>query len=303
MTDDAHPNGGVRIDADELSDLDAPNGSTGLGSLLSPSAAFANGGISPTGSMGRSAGKSGRVIEKLMAENDRLRRELKSETAKREEEQRRAEAARSSRDSLQSINENLVHQTNIDKTSLSRKDRKIEELRAEREENVQKRQEAESNLRKYVAEQDVKVAALSKDLSVEVAERERCLRQYEVLSASWKNLEDRYQTSVNRLKKRIEEIAAEEKRNRTVVAKLEITIEQQRQEIDKMVHARRKIEQAYNERIAHTEEELKKVRELTKGEHGEVAGILKEATDAAGQLKHILGVQRVLRQAPESGEA
>ncbi|KAK6340682.1 hypothetical protein TWF696_009006 [Orbilia brochopaga] len=298
MTDDSHPNGGVRIDADEFSDADTPNGSATMNSLLAPSSAGANGGISPPGSIGRSAGKSGRVIEKLMAENDRLRRELKSETAKREEEQRRAEAARSSRDSLQSINENLVHQTNIDKTSLSRKDRKIEELRSEREDNLKKRQEAETNLRKYAAEQDQKVAELAKDLSTEQAEKERYARQYDVLMASWKHLEDRYQTSVNRLKKRIEEIAAEEKRNRTAVAKLEITIEQQRQEIEKMGAARRKIEQAYNDRIAHTEEELRKVRELTKGEHGEVADKLKEAMDVAGQLKHILAVQKAIRDIP-----
>jgi len=35
-----------------------------------------------TDSQVRGAGKSGRVIEKLMQENDRLRRELRSETAK-----------------------------------------------------------------------------------------------------------------------------------------------------------------------------------------------------------------------------
>ncbi|KAF3906390.1 hypothetical protein ABW20_dc0104779 [Dactylellina cionopaga] len=297
MTDDAHPNGGVRIDTDGFSELDVPNGGPS-NSLLSPGGG-ANGGLSPPGSIGRSAGKSGRVIEKLMAENDRLRRELKSETAKREEEQRRAEAARSSRDSLQSINENLVHQTNIDKTSISRKDRKIEELRSEREENVKKRQDAESNLRKYVAEQDARVADLAKGLSAETSEKDRYARQYEVLASSWKHLEERYQTSVNRLKKRIEEIAQEEKKNKTSVAKLEVTIEQQRQELEKMVTARKKIEQAYNERIAHTEEELKKVKQLTQGETGEVAEKLKEAMEAASQLKYLLGVQKAIRGIPD----
>ncbi|KAF3162666.1 hypothetical protein EYR41_006323 [Orbilia oligospora] len=300
MTDDSHPNGGVRIDDADFSELDAANGGgPSSNMLLAPGTAGPNGGLSPPGSIGRSAGKSGRVIEKLMAENDRLRRELKSETAKREEEQRRAEAARSSRDSLQSINENLVHQTNIDKTSISRKDRKIEELRSEREENLKKRQDAESNLRKYVADQDARVAELAKDLSAEVAERERYARQYDVLAASWKHIEDRYQTSVNRLKKRIEEVAAEEKKNKTTVAKLEITIEQQRQEIEKMGAARRKIEQAYNERIDHTEEELKKVKKLTDGESGEVAEKLKEAMEAASQLRHILGVQKAIRGIPD----
>ncbi|KAF3119120.1 hypothetical protein TWF703_003626 [Orbilia oligospora] len=316
MTDDSHPNGGVRIDDADFSELDAANGGgPSSNMLLAPGTAGPNGGLSPPGSIGRSAGKSGRVIEKLMAENDRLRRELKSETTKREEEQRRAEAARSSRDSLQSINENLVHQTNIDKvgsttpsqnhwnrgdlTSISRKDRKIEELRSEREENLKKRQDAESNLRKYVADQDARVAELAKDLSAEVAERERYARQYDVLAASWKHIEDRYQTSVNRLKKRIEEVAAEEKKNKTTVAKLEITIEQQRQEIEKMGAARRKIEQAYNERIDHTEEELKKVKKLTDGESGEVAEKLKEAMEAASQLRHILGVQKAIRGIPD----
>ncbi|KAF3911855.1 hypothetical protein AA313_de0209029 [Arthrobotrys entomopaga] len=298
MTDDAHPNGGVRIDTDGFSEHDGLNGSS-FGGLLSPGSTSANGGLSPPGSIGRSAGKSGRVIEKLMAENDRLRRELKSETAKREEEQRRAEAARSSRDSLQSINENLVHQTNIDKSSISRKDRKIEELRLEREDNIKRRQEAESNLRKFVSEQETKVADLSKDLSAQVSEKERHARQYEVLSQSWKHLEDRYQTGLNRLKKRIEEIAAEDKKKQTMVAKLEITIEQQRQELEKMAAARKKIEQTYNERIAVTEEELKKVKILADGETGEVAEKLKEAMEAATQLKHILGVQKAIRGIPD----
>ncbi|KAF8418761.1 hypothetical protein BGX38DRAFT_1280523 [Terfezia claveryi] len=106
-------------------------------------------------------GKSGRVIERLMAENDRLRRELKWRLLP----SGGTEGARSHptvRDSLQSTNDILVHQTNIDKRSLEKKDRKVEELKNERDTERQLRTVAERDLRQVQTEGDAELQSIDR---------------------------------------------------------------------------------------------------------------------------------------------
>ena len=134
-------------------------------------------------------GKSGRVIEKLMAENDRLRRELKVESTAREEERKAKEAIQQSRDNLKSTNQNLIHQANIDKSLLARKERKLEELRQERDHERSVREEAEASLRVHARESGTQLQDLKSELSKETAERKRLQNEYEVLRESFKRLD------------------------------------------------------------------------------------------------------------------
>src|SRR5690606_22843540 len=191
---------------------------TPLTSPLSPA--------SSTGGMSRSTtGKSGRVIEKLQAENDRLKRELKVEITAKEEARRASEPIKSQRDVLQSTNNNLVHQTNIDKTSLVRKERKIEELKAERDAERAARVKAEANMREHADETERSVREMREKLEAALLERDRANHAYEVLQGSWKRLDEGYRTSVEGLRRKVEALETARERVRGVLGRLEVRSE------------------------------------------------------------------------------
>lgn len=242
-------------------------------------------------------GKSGRVIEKLMAENDRLKRDLKTQTTAREEERKEKEAIRSSRDSLQSTNENLIHQTNVDKASLARKDRKIEELKAEKDRETARRQEADSSLNELVRQSDVKVQELKTTLSQETAERKKAVNQYEVLQQSWKHLDEGYRTRVDRLRAELETLQAERERDHQLLKRLEVTIEQQRQEVEKLRVAKNRITDKYEKTMTEAEREIADIRVKAEATAKDTDETLDDAKETLGRLRHVMAVQRDLREA------
>lgn len=240
-------------------------------------------------------GKSGRVIEKLMAENDRLKRDLKTQTTAREEERKEKEAIRSSRDSLQSTNENLIHQTNVDKASLARKDRKIEELKAEKDRESARRMEADSSLHELVRQSDVKVQELMTTLSHETSERKKAGNQYEVLLQSWKHLDEGYRTRVDRLRAELDALQAERERDHQLLKRLEVTIEQQRQEVDKLRVAKNRIAEKYEKTMTDAESGISEIREKAEATEKDTDETLADAKETLGRLRHVMAVQRDLR--------
>lgn len=238
------------------------------------------------------AGKSGRVIEKLMAENDRLRRELKVETTARDEERKAKEALRQQRDNLQSTNDNLILQSNIDRGVLARKERKIEELKTQKDQEAALRQTAEGGLRIAQREADEAVHDLKAQLSNEAMERKRAENQYEVLKESLKKIEQNYKTKVDKLRNEIEEYMRLRENDAEVLRRLEVTREQQQQELGKMRVAKTKITQQCTETLKATEEQLSEIRTIAKEKEEEMTKTVEEARETFHKMRHIIGVHQ-----------
>lgn len=245
------------------------------------------------GSFGRSTtGKSGRVIERLMAENDRLRRELKVETTARAEERKAREALLQSRDSLQSTNAILIHQTNIDKRSLEKKDRKIEELKNERDSERALRQAAERDLRQVQSEGDAELQSLRQELVMASTLREKAVSQYEALAAGWKRLDENYRTKVDEMRRKLEDMLNERARDQALLKRLDITVEQQRQEVEKMRTAKAKVTQRFEECMELAEAGIKDIRARSDRVEVEAERSLGEAKQALYEMRYVMNIKR-----------
>ncbi|KAI5808096.1 hypothetical protein DFH27DRAFT_478544 [Peziza echinospora] len=246
-----------------------------------------------TGSLGRSTtGKSGRVIERLMAENDRLRRELKVETTARAEERKAREAILQSRDSLQSTNDILVHQTNIDKRSLEKRDRKIEELKNERDTERALRSVAERDLRQVQSEGDAELQNIRQELVMASTLREKAVSQYEALAAGWKRLDENYRTKVEEMRRKLDDMINERARDQALLKRLDITIEQQRQEVEKMRTAKAKVTQRFEECMELAEAGIKDMK--IKGERVEIEAerTLSEAKTTIDEMRYVMNIKK-----------
>jgi chromosome segregation ATPase len=242
-------------------------------------------------------GKSSRVIERIQAENDRLRRELKLEMLRREEEQKKSEVARGQNHNLQSANDNLVLVAELDKTSLARKERKIQQLKADIEEERARRLEAESQLKQAMREHETVQAELKSQVREQSEQAKRALGQYDVLSSSWKQMADDYKLKTEKLRNDLAHLHAESSEDRRKLNRMELIIEQQKQEMEKLAAAKDEIAREFEAFKLETAEATRGIRE--RAEQNEMANdaALEETTRLLEEMRHAIVIGRTSKAA------
>ena len=240
-------------------------------------------------------GKSGRVIERIQAENDRLRRELKMEVLNREEEQKRSESARSQLHMLQSANENLAQMREMEKTSLARKERKVDELRSEVESERTRRVQAESQLKEAMQRHDAVEGRYQARLRVEIEQAKRAVTQYDVLSASWRQMDDDYRRKTEKLRGDVTRLRLESTEDRRKLHKLEVVIEQQKQEVEKMRAAGEGFVATFEAFKRDAEDGTRALRERAQQNEKANDEAMEEALRLLEQLKHFVHLGRCIQ--------
>ena len=199
-------------------------------------------------------GKSGRVIHNLQEEIARLTRECSVQRSRAEEAQRSNEAYKHQLHGITDRLRNLeqVHETNVN--SISRKDRKIESLRAEIEGEKTRRLGAEEDSRKTThlaaEERDRHHRELSE--AQEVAKLNT--NQYDTLTKTNMKQKRGYETRLNDLRDHISGLCDREQEKKVQLERLDVIISQKNREIDSG--------RERTERILHAFEEYKQARDL-----------------------------------------
>lgn len=250
---------------------------------------------------GAKNGKSGRVIERLMGENDRLQREKTLASAKYEEELKRSESARSALESLRASNQNLLSMHETDKSLLARKDRKIDELREELESERAKREHAEAETKETNAERDTVVSRLMKETMEATEQSKRSTNQYDVLLKSWKGQGERYERQTQKLKASIKALQEEMAEDKLKLAQLDLITEQFRQESEKTRQAKDGMMQGFEAYKDEQEKGIKQIRETAERNDQAHEQLLKEVATVLGEMKYVVNVRKDFR-ASEPGE-
>ncbi|KAL9039286.1 MAG: hypothetical protein Q9180_002618 [Flavoplaca navasiana] len=206
-------------------------------------------------------GKSGRVIERLMAENDRLRREKNLTDVKLEEEVRRGDSAKSAMEGLRSTNDNLttIHET--DKSILARRERKLEEMKLELEAERQRREKAEIETRETCRERDEAVERLRKELRVATEQSTRATTQYDVISMSFRGLRDDQSRTTRELRAQMASLQDAMVADQQTRASMQTAMEHYRSEFERAQDANRRLQTAFETYKGEAEQELKDIRQ------------------------------------------
>ena len=244
-----------------------------------------------------SIGKSGRVIEKLQGDNDRLQREKKLAIVKLEEEVRRGESARAGFESLQVSNENLLSMHESDKNFLNKKDRRIEELRADLEMERSKREKAEKATHESRRERDEMVEKLRREVAEDRELSKRSISQYETLSKSWKGLETRYERQMLKLRDDLETLRTEIEGDKRKLSYMELIMDQLRQEGDKTRDAKASLSLKFEQYKAEQEAGIRDMREEAERNNDNHQRVLKQMEDMLGRMRYIVNVKKDLRLA------
>ena len=288
------PNVAPRSVSPLLSESGNPVNASSLSNFGSPTSDFA---ASPwSAAVGRATmGKSGRVIDKLQGDNDRLQREKKLAIVKLEEEVKRGESARLALESLQVSNNNLISIHESDKSFLSKKDRRIEELRADLEMERSRRDSAERATRESRRERDEVVEKLRREAVEDKEQAKKANCQYDVLSKSWKSLEDRYERQILKFRSDLAVLREELGCDKQKLTQLEVIMEQLRQEGDKTRKAKERLSSDLQAYKAEQEAGIRGMRERAQLNDSAHEQTLKHMETMLGQMRYIVNVKKDVR--------
>lgn len=241
-------------------------------------------------------GKSGRVIERLMGENDRLRRELKHQSLRCEEEVKRSEMAKAKSESLQVTNGNLVAMREVDVSALARRERKVEELKADLGAERNRRERAERETTETTQERDEVVGTCRRELAAAKETARKATTQYEVLSSSWKGLTDGYRRQLDRLRTDIRNLVDARNQDRMKLERLEVVMEQSRQEGEKIRKAKEATSKKYADYKAETEDGIKGMRERAERNEQAIQGALEETERVLGEMRYVINIKKDVKE-------
>ncbi|KAL8703502.1 MAG: hypothetical protein Q9201_003312 [Fulgogasparrea decipioides] len=240
-------------------------------------------------------GKSGRVIERLMAENDRLRREKNLLEVKWEEEVKRSDSAKSAMEGLRSSNENLRSFHDIDMTLLAKKERKIEEMRAELETERQRRERAETETRETRRERDEAVDGLKKDLHVATEQAKRATVQYDVISRSYRSLEDNYSRQARKLKTEMQSLREDMAEDQKKLACIQTIMEHHQSESQRSQEAKDQLKRTFDAYKSQAEQEMSGIREAAKKNAEAHDRKQQEMQRVVDEMRYVVNVKKNVR--------
>lgn len=215
--------------------------------------------IGGTGLGNAGLGKSGKVIERMMAECDRLKRELKSEIAKREELQRAAQTHKERLEQVREENSILSNAKATDENMIRRRDRKIDELKIELHIERQKRESLESRVVFAETRQQEQEQTSNERLQRYLEEAKQATTSAAIYQTSHRQLREEYQQRIasshrtlRELHQQREEDLKEREDDLKKIVKIDVVNQQMAQELEKT-------RRAHNDLIAATERERQKI--------------------------------------------
>ncbi|KAF2225424.1 hypothetical protein BDZ85DRAFT_257480, partial [Elsinoe ampelina] len=249
-------------------------------------------------------GKSGRVIERLMAENDRLRREIKAEITKREELARAVATAKPKLEKLETENARLVNIKGMDDAVIKRRERKIEELKAELDSEKARREDAEKRAADSEKERDEVVESLRKDLAVTREEARHSAVHAEILQTSHVQLAKEYRQRIAGLHKGLRDLEGQKEEDRKRLARLDVVGGQMRGEVERMrrMHAEllnvwHKFETSKNLEVEGIQEGARKLSVGIDEKEKEKVKLAEDMVEVMGRMKWVLNLDSLQRGA------
>ena len=231
-----------------------------------------------------------------MGENDRLQREKTLAIVKLEEEVKRGESARLALEGLQVSNETLSSIHESDKTQMTKKDRKIELLRADLQSEKLRREKAERETRESRREREEVVEELRRIAAEDREEARRSTTQYEILASSWKALEDRYERQTQKLRTDLDDLRTEIDGDKRKMTELEIVIEQLTHELAKVAQVKDKLLTGFQAYKKEQESGLREIQEKAERNNSTNEELHERMSDVLGQMKHVVNVKRDSRE-------
>lgn len=237
-------------------------------------------------------GKSGRVIEKLMTENDMLKRDINIERMRAEEAQEAGKMVELRMEAMRAEFEGRLHDATINSTLLKRRERQLEDAKAQVDlEKIQKEKalEREKSWKSILEQNEV-------DCQMKIQEAQM-LAQLEAgrsstMASHWKGQRDMLDNAAAELRREIAKIVSERKSDDARMNTLQTLCDQQAEQIALAQTTNEIIRAAHEGYKLAQEEGLKDIKSSTTAHQSANEKVLKESQKVLQELKWALQVHK-----------
>lgn len=235
-----------------------------------------------------STGKSGRVIERLQGDIDRLHRDKQLLKVRFEESEKGNETLTTRNQYLQDRNSNYEQSHEANLRQLARKERQVEDLREELEREKAKTAHAQETARAASASEsswrdearESKLSAVQKEV------------EYDTIVACRTLENDRYQSGLDRLRARFEALLQQREEDLENQRKLEIVAEQQRETIGQLEEVNKKLNTNFKAYRSEIDRAISGMREAASGHDTAITTKLEEMTDTTNKMRWVMNVDQ-----------
>lgn len=242
-------------------------------------------------------GKTGRVINKLVSDNDALKREIKIEQLKAEEARQSAKLVEDKMERMVNDYESRLLEANVTKTLLARKERQVETLTATVEAEKKRATEALQREKSWREELD----RMRKDTEVQVDEATSYAQlmegRYNAISSHWRDQGDQVKRAVSGIREEIDTLSDERRSDDDKIQTLRDLCDQQDSNIQQLRREKEDIARKFDEYKQAQEDGLKDIKTNAARREAEQERILEESREALNKLKWALNVKENVKGA------
>ena len=248
------------------------------------------------------SGKSGRVIERLMTENDKLKREVNEQRIKCQELEKSLQTYKPQIEALRQENDNLSHARDVDSGLISRRDRKIEELKADLVVERGRREKAEMLARQREREKEEAEEVGRREVQAMTESTKHATLHAEILETSHRQLAAEYRARAAALRTDLGQITEAREQDRQRLGRLDVVNEQMRQEGERARRVNEQIVECWGKMSGENEARVKGMVEETGRERERAAELSEEMERVVGKMRWLMGVKRNVKEGIEEQE-
>ncbi|KAL2016942.1 hypothetical protein VTK56DRAFT_2818 [Thermocarpiscus australiensis] len=264
-------------------------------SLSATEAHLSNGWDNSVGKAG--LGKTGRVINRLVSDNEALKRDIQIERLRAEESRQTARLLEDKLERVISEYESRLLEASVTKTLLARKERQVESLQDAVE--LERKRAADARERERIWKEEMDRAKAEAKRRVEEATNYAalCEGRYNAISSHWRDQGEEVRRAMSRMRAEVESLAAERKRDDEKIETLRELCDQQDGNIRELKRQKEEIVAQFERYKVAQEEALRDIKRRADEREREQEWTLQETREVLDKLKWALNVKEKIEWA------
>lgn len=242
-------------------------------------------------------GKTGRVINKLVSDNDALKRDIQIEKLRAEESKQTAKLLEDKMERLVSEYESRLLEADVTKTLLSRKERQVETLTASIEQEKRKAQAAQEQVGTWKDE----MAKSKRETTTQIKEANSYAAlmegRYNAISSHWKDQGDEVKKALAKMKTEVDRLVEERREDDSKIQMLRDLCDQQDGNIRELQREKEEISRKFKDYKQLQEDDLRDIKTHARQREEEQERMLKEAKETLDKLRWALNVKQNVKGA------
>ena len=234
-----------------------------------------------------------------MSENDKLKRDLNAQITKCQDLEKSLQTYKPQIEALRTENENLSHARGVDSSLISRRDRKIEELKAELSSEKARREVAETLARQREKEREDGEERSRREVEG-LRDRERHATLHaEILETSHRQLTAEYKARAEKWKHDLDGVHEQREADRKRLERLDVVAEQMRTEVERSRKFNAEIGEAWERLREENGARIAGVVEGAEAENERVRQLSGEMDRVVNEMRWVMGVKRNVKEVEE----